>query len=253
MGQVQLDELKRNRPSRETDFASNVVAVARVKATRRYVVLGTTSWAAFLGDVVASAQSEGHSIPSGDATMIGILSTCYGDQLDRRSGFGSPFHPARWNQIRLALSKTLSEQRDPPALAVALNQVLWEHLPDVLKSLRGTTGFALYRKARSRLAERVSDTLLGKDRRRKRPEDAFADSEAHPDLGDQAESENALGKRRKQIDERLPRLSPRERELVAAIRSGEDPAEWGRANRLNPSTVRVMLFNIRRKLRPPPA
>ena len=146
------------------------------------------------------------------------------------SAFTQPFHPERFTQIRLALQATTDSTSERRAVLLRL---LAEHIPGVITSLRRKPPPAsrtVHSVARSRLAESVSDALLGRSRRVRRGhrDDPWWD---HLDV-------LSLRQRRRFFSS----LSDAERKELKAVRAK-------RRSLRNPNTRRVLLHRAKAKLR----
>jgi len=170
-----------DRPLRDADFNWPVLLVAAEPDTRNLVLLGGVASM----DLILHALVARDDVGIDEALAVLILLTCHGKPADVKnetcadgsvvhhltfsdSAFTQPFHPERFRQIRLALQTTAAST---DARRVALLQLLAEHIPSVIGSLRRSpprAGKAIHSITRSRLAESVSDALLGRSRRARR-------------------------------------------------------------------------------------
>lgn len=200
-------------------------------------------------DIVLHALVARTDVDVDGALALLILLTCHGKPADVKhmtqadgtvvphltfsdSAFTQPFHPERFKQIRVALRNRLTANSGDSRKA-ALLQVLAEHVPGVIASLRRRPpvgGRTVHSVTRSRLAESVSDALLGRSRRARRGRrgDPWWDSL------------DALPLRQRRLYFRS--LSHAEREELKAVRNK-------RRSVRNPNTRRVLLHRAKAKLR----
>ena len=229
-------------PLTEESFNWPVLLVATEPDTGKLVLLGSVASM----DILLSALVDRHDVDVDDALALLVLLTCHGKPADVKyetdadgtvvprltfaaSAFTQPFHPERFTQIRLALRATTDSIRERRA---ALLRLLAEHIPGVVTSLRRKPPSAsrtVQSVARSRLAESVSDALLGRSRRaRAHTDDPWWD---HLDV---------LSLRQRRLF--FSSLSDAERKELKAAR--------GRRRSLrNPNTRRVLLHRAKAKLR----
>jgi len=232
-----------NEPLTEKNINWPVLLVATEPHTRKLVLLGSVASMDILLHALVARQDVGID----EALALLVLFTCHGKPADVKyethadgtlvprltfwaSAFTQPFHLKRFTQIRLALRATADSTSERKA---ALLQLLAEHIPGVVTSLRRKPPFArrtVHSVARSRLAESVSDALLGRSRR-VRPGRRGAPWWDH--LG-------AVPLRQRRLFFRS--LSHGEREELNSARKG-------RRSVRNPNTRRVLLHRAKAKLR----
>lgn len=167
-----------NEPLTEKNINWPVLLVATEPDTRKLVLLGSVASMDILLHALVARQDVGID----EALALLVLLTCHGKPADVKyetqadgtmvprltfsaSAFTQPFHLKRFKQIRLALRATADSTSERKA---ALLQLLAEHIPNVITSLRQkppSGSRTVNSVARSRLAESVSDTLLGRSRR----------------------------------------------------------------------------------------
>jgi hypothetical protein len=232
-------------PLTDRDFKWPVLLVAMDPDSGKYVNLGHVASL----DILLPALVRADDVVIDEALALLILHTCHGKPADvayetladgtlvphptySKSAFRRPFHPQRFKQILPALRQRCADE-SPAARETALLQLLAVQIPEVIGSLRQSPPHrakTIGSVARSRLAESVSDALLGRRRRARRGarRDAWW---AYLD---------ALTPRQRSLFFRS--LSPAELQEVEALRS-EKPT--GR----NPNTRRVLLHRAKGKLR----
>ena len=227
----------------EKSFNWPVLLVATEPDTRKLVLLGSVASM----DVLLHALVARQDVGIDEALALLVLLTCHGKPADVKyetqadgtmvprltvsaSAFTQPFHLKRFTQIRLALRATTDSLNERRA---ALLRLLAEHVPGVVTSLRRnppSTGRTVHSVARSRLAESVSDALLGRSRRV---------SPGHS--GDRWwDHVDTVPLRQRRLFFRS--LSHAEREELNAARKG-------RRSVRNPNTRRVLLHRANVKLR----
>jgi hypothetical protein len=231
-------------PLTEESFNWPVLVVATEPNTGKLVLLGSVASM----DILLSALVDRHDVDVDDALALLVVLTCHGKPADVKyetdadgtvvprltlaaSAFTQPFHPERFTQIRLALRATTDSTSERRA---ALLRLLAEHIPSVIMSLRRKPPPAsrtVHSVARSRLAESVSDALLGRSRRARRGQrsDPWWD---HLDV-------LPLRQRRRFFRS----LSHAERQELNAVRKRE------KRSARNPTTRRVLLHRAKDKLR----
>jgi hypothetical protein len=232
-----------DQPLREKSFKWPVLLVATDPDTGKLVLIGSVASM----DIMLHALVARTDVDIDEALALLILLTCHGKPADVKyetqadgtvvprltfadSAFTQPFHPERFEQIRLALRSTADSES---ARRAALLQLLAGHIPGVITSLRRnppSAGRAVHSVARSRLAESVSDTVLGRSRR------TSAIGEREPWW----KQLDALPLRRKRLFFRS--LTPAEHKALHAVRKGR------RSGRTT-STKRVLLLRAKSKLR----
>jgi hypothetical protein len=233
-----------DQPLTGESFNSPVLVVATEPDTGKLVFLGSVASM----DILLHALVARHDVDVDEALALLVLLTCHGKPAEVKyetqadgtvvprlafshSAFTQPFHPERFKQIRLALRATTDSAS---ARRAALLQLLTEHIPGVIASLRRKPPSAsrtVHSVARSRLAESVSDALLGRSRRVRRGHrsDPWWD---HLDV-------LPLRKRRRFFRS----LSHAEREELNAVRKSKKPSVR------NMTTRRVLLHRAKAKLR----
>jgi hypothetical protein len=230
-------------PLTEESFNWPVLLVATEPDTGKLVLLGSLASM----DILLHALVARHDLDIDEALALLVLLTCHGKPAEVKyetaadgtvvprftfaaSAFTQPFHPERFTQIRLALWATTDSTSERRA---ALLRLLAEHIPGVITSLRRKPPPAsrtVHSVARSRLAESVSDALLGRSRRERRGhrDDPWWD---HLDV-------LSLRQRRRFFSS----LSDAERKELKAVRAK-------RRSLRNPNTRRVLLHRAKAKLR----
>ena len=229
-------------PLTAKNFNWPVLLVATEPVTDKLVLLGSVASM----DILLHALVDRHDVAVDEALGLLVLLTCHGKPADVKyetqangtvvphltfsdSAFTQPFHPERFKQIRLVLRATTDSIRERRA---ALLRLLAEHIPGVVTSLRRKPPSAsrtVHSVARSRLAESVSDALLGRSRRaRAHTDDPWWD---HLDV---------LSLRQRRLF--FSSLSDAERKELKAARGK-------RRSLRNPNTRRVLLHRAKAKLR----
>jgi hypothetical protein len=230
-------------PLTQESFNWPILLAATESDTRKLVLLGSLASM----DILLPALVAQDDVDVDDALALLVLLTCHGKPAEVKnetladgtvvprltfsdSAFTQPFHPQRFTQIRLALRATTDSTSERRA---ALLRLLAEQIPGVITSLRRKPPSArrtVHSVARSRLAESVSDTLLGRSRRVRRGQrdDPWWD---HLD---------ALSLRQRRLFFRS--LSGAEREELKAVRRK-------RRSVRNPNTRRALLHRAKTKLR----
>lgn len=170
-----------DQPLTGESFNWPVLVVATEPDTSKLVFLGSVASM----DILLHALVARHDVDVDEALALLVLLTCHGKPAEVKyetqadgsvvprltfsdSSFIQPFHPERFKQIRLALRAT---DDSASARRAALLRLLAEHIPAVVASLRRNPPSAsrsVHSVARSRLAESVSDALLGPSRRVRR-------------------------------------------------------------------------------------
>ncbi len=230
-------------PLAEKGFTWPVLLFASEPDTGKLVLLGSVASM----DILLHALVARHDVDVDDTLALLVLLTCHGKPADVKyetnadgtvvprltfsaSAFTQPFHPERFRQLRLALRATTDS---PSERQATLLRLLAEHIPGVITSLRRkrpSPSRTVHSVARSRLAESVSDAVLGRSRRvrQRRRDDPWWD---HLDV---------LSFRQRRLFFRS--LSDAERKELKAARAK-------RRSLRNPNTRRVLLHRAKVKLR----
>ncbi|KPK80433.1 MAG: hypothetical protein AMS25_09080 [Gemmatimonas sp. SM23_52] len=231
-------------PLTDRDFKWPVFLVAMDPDSGRYVLLGQVASM----DIVLPALIRA-DVPIDEALAVLILCTCHGKPAEYtyktladgteiphftypKSAFTCPLHPNRFKEILPRLRERCVDDSVAEQKALLL-RLLAKHLPRVVESLRlkpEPPGKSVHSVARSRLADAVSDELLGRARRARRG----------PGRDKWWELLDELPQR--QLSAFFRSLTPAEGEELQAIRDGK------RTSR-NPNTARVLLHRACVKLR----
>lgn len=232
-------EIEHAKPLCRDDFSSPILLVTADTITGRLTFLGAAaSFDTVLEALVARTDHEVNN-----ALAAWILYTCHGKPTEMfygtrgagraysKSSFTTPFHYARLKQLRAVLRERYAGDSSR-SLYAELIKLLHGQIPVVIQQMRRKPprkGHSVHSTARSRLAEKVSDFIIGESRRSKlkRPKEPWWDV----------------------IREMPPRFESRFLEsLTPAERRALISAQKRESNQRETSTRRVHLFNASKKL-----
>lgn len=163
----------------------------------------------------------------------------------------NPVHRTRWNRVAPALREMAKGRHQSPqkVLATLTLQALWGGITDVLSpftpgELR-TKGMPALK---ARINAEVTADVLGPGWRR--PDVSLDTEKVGRRVRRRTAAEDPGADARLVLDQLVKKagLTPRERELIAALRAGKDLTQAATRLRIKPSTARVLWGRARKKL-----